>query len=114
MTGIEELRAIRRKGYRPEMVFVRDSDSQLAKQCAKDWHEEPNCISGQAYADIHLEASDNPQACDWRCLVGLLVLIDGTRGKTRLDRLADAILGAGASKVIVVSSDGIEVSNRGE
>jgi len=39
MTGIEELRAIRRKGYKPEIVFVRDSDSQLAKECAKDWHK---------------------------------------------------------------------------
>jgi len=110
MTGIEELRAIRRKGYKPEIVFVRDSDSKLAKECAKDWHEEPNCISGQAYAEIHLEASDVPQACDWRCLVGLLVIVDGTRGKSRLDRLASAILEVGPEKVIVVSNEGVEVS----
>jgi len=40
----------------------------------------------------------------------LLVIVDGTRGKSRLDRLASAILEVGPEKVIVVSNEGVEVS----
>lgn len=105
MTGDRPLRAMRRNGYKPDSVFVRDTDSALARQCAMEWHKEPNVISGRCYAEIQIDSSDIPEAIDWRCVVGLPVFLDGNRGVERLRRLFKAIRAQRPMQLVCIAGD---------
>lgn len=114
MTGDRPLRAMRRNRYKPDAIFIRDTDSTLAKQCAADWHIEPNAITGRYFAEIHLDATDTPEAMDWRFVIGLPVLLDGTRGVERLRRLFKAIRAQMPQQLVCIAGDKVGVFNRSE
>ena len=105
MTGNRPLLAMRRKGYKPDAVFVRDTDSALAKQCAAEWHAEPSAITGRYFAEIHLDAADVPEQIDWRCVIGLQVVLDGNRGVERLRRLFKAIRAQMPLQLVCIAGD---------
>lgn len=105
MTGDRPLLAMRRNGFKPDAVFIRDTDSALAREYAMGWHKELNAISGRCYAEILLESSDIPEAIDWRCVVGLPVLLDGNRGVERLRRLFNAIRAQRPLQLVCIAGD---------
>lgn len=112
MTGDRPLRAMRRNGYKPDAIFVHDADGALAKQCAAEWHNEPNAVSGRYLAEIHLDATDTPEAIDWRFVVGMPVFLDGNRGVERLRRLFRAIRAQMPQQLVCLAGDKVGIFER--
>lgn len=100
MTGHEPLQQMRRAGRRPACVWVMDDDTPLSREQAITWHQHPNPFAGRFFAHVLLSADDIPEAVDFRCLVGLPVLMDTHRGPARAKRLFAALVAAGAETVI--------------
>lgn len=83
MTGHQHILALRRRGYKPSVVWVVDDP-------------ENTCIDHDL--TVRIEAHDTPELLDLRFLVGTTAVVDGDDDK-RVDRLASAC-GAHAARVI--------------
>ena len=92
MRGHESLIAMRRKGHRPGMVFVWCGDDQL-----KEWADWPQASPHRA----HIEVADSDQLAglDWRCVVGMTVLVQGL-SKSRVMSVCHQCLENGAKRVL--------------
>lgn len=100
MTGHEPLQRMRRAGLRPTCVWVMDDDAPLSREQAMTWHQHPNPFAGKFFVHILLSPEDIPETMDFRCLVGLQVHTDSSRGPERAKRLFDALVAAGPEVVI--------------
>jgi len=111
MNGHEALRAMRHNHRTPRCVWITDGDDTRAK----DWHEEPNHVDQQRHAVITLAAGDIPEAMDLRCCVGLEVHVAGDRGESRARRIHNALVDAGAKRVItsIYAPQGVQLLTHG-
>lgn len=105
MTGQEALLKMRRAGRKPAFVFVVDGDSEYDRIRSGDWHVEPNPIAERHFAHLRVVATDVPEALDFRCVVGLRVMLMSERSEDRGRRLFNAIKGESPSFLIVDLGD---------
>jgi len=96
MTGDRELLTLRRKGFRPEGVWIVDGESRSAR----DWHLHPNSFTKTLQPEIEVAEQDIPEALDLRMCIGLVVHVRADRGRNRAQRLHNALIEARASRVI--------------
>lgn len=85
MKGAEAVRQMRRAGYAPRMVDI--STDPVKPHLI-------GCVGG--YATMQAE---RPNMADLRCVVGLMVTVDGTNAE-RVHAMRDACIAAGAKRVI--------------
>lgn len=105
MTGQDALLKMRRTRRRPVAVFVVDGDSEYDRTRAGDWQSEPNPFAQKAFGHIRVLANDLPEALDFRCLVGLHVVLQADRGDARAMRLFSAVKAAEPAFLIAVVGD---------
>ena len=84
----------------------------MCVQAVATWHQEPNPYTGRYHARLRLTTDDIPEALDLRCIVGLEVHMDCQRSPARARRLFDALVGAGARKVISVQGPEVWFHNK--
>lgn len=107
MTGHDALLTMRRAGRKPSMVFVVDGDSEFDRIRSSDWQREPNLFAEKHFAHLRVMATDIPEALDFRCVVGLRVLLMSERTEARGRRLFNAI--KGESPFFLIADIGDEV-----
>jgi len=105
MTGQDALLTMRRAGRKPAFVFVVDGDSEYDKTRSSDWQREPNPFAEKHFAHLRVMATDVPEALDFRCVVGLRVLLMSERSEARGIRLFNAIKGESPSFLIADMGD---------
>jgi hypothetical protein len=99
MRGHEALIEMRLGGVAPKAVFF-DADGGWPAWWFREWPKYT-----PEYAHLQLDPNDNLQRLDLRCVVGLLVHVLGSGERQK--RLRDAVIRAGASRVICVTEDGV-------
>jgi hypothetical protein len=103
MTGDKALKELRRLHRIPRCVWVMDSDDFYAKETALTWCDHRNVFDREFHAHIRVEAHDMPEALDLRCVVGLECHLAGDRSSSRTRRLFQALIEAGAAKVVALA-----------
>ena len=103
MRGHEALIAMRLRRRRPRIVFV--SAGRDASEQWRDWHAETPHM-----AKVEVEDDEPVSGLDLRFAVGMVAVVDGSN-PARVARIAEALAGAGAARVVsaVVADDGASV-----
>lgn len=96
MIGQQALLEMRRAQRSPRCVWITDGEDVRAR----DWHDEPNLVDQKQHAVLRVEPQDIPEALDFRCCIGLEVHIAGESGEHRARQLHQALVDAGARRVI--------------
>lgn len=107
MRGHEALIALRRDKKRPQGVWISHNRSP---DCLV-WHLSATTLP---YPEIEILPSENPAALDLRFVVGLTVHVNGCNDYEKAKRLHDALVAAGARRVISVVNDVLIDSKLGE
>lgn len=90
MRGHEQLIATRRGGLQPVSVQIALTDLPLPKWCS---------VNPGAHAWLHIGSGDTIERLDLRCLVGMLVVIDG-HDEQRVESVHSAAISHGARRVV--------------
>lgn len=107
MRGHEALITLRREKKRPQGVWI----SHRRSPDAMVWHLSATTLP---YPEIEILPSENPAALDLRFVVGLTVHVNGCNDYEKAKRLHDALVAAGARRVISVVDDVLIDSKLGE
>lgn len=91
MRGHEVLIGLRMRGFAPVQVFVSDGGDTL--KAWRDWHQ------WTTHPHVEIDPKDRPRRLDLRFAAGLIVHLDAANSQ-RLDELSDALISAGARRVI--------------
>lgn len=108
MNGHQALINLRRSGKSVPAVYV--TDGPVWASLDKHW---PDPIKGSNFAHIRIEPSDVPEALDLRCVVGMLVHIEGDSSESRMKRLHDAFVAAKPKAVATTSQNNFWIYHRG-
>lgn len=96
MKGHEQLIALRMAGKRPSFVSIDAGDRGNENRLWATWQQ-----LGLNSAHIVIEPGDRPGLLDLRCVVGLLVIVQGYEQHQRLiEQTHEACKKAGADRVI--------------
>lgn len=95
MRGHEQLIATRRAGLQPASVQIALTDLPLPKWCV---------VNPGAHAWLHIGTDDSIERLDLRCLVGLLVMVDG-HDEQRVESVHHAAMRHGARRVVSVVTE---------
>ena len=107
MRGHQALIALRRDKKRPQGVWI----SHRASPDCMVWHLHADTLP---YPEIEILPTESPEALDLRFVVGLIVHVNGCEDYNAGKRLHDALVKAGAQRVITVIGDVLIDSVSGE
>jgi hypothetical protein len=106
MKGADAVFAMRRAGKRPNGVWITQTESPYCLM----WQKYDDL---QAYPEIEILSNENPESLDLRFVVGLTAHVCGKDYFT-VEKLHNALLKAGAKRVITVVGEIIIDSETGE
>lgn len=98
MRGADYLLKLRRSGYRPEKGVVVNLSELPRMRAWNDGLEDTGCLA------IDVFVNEDLARCDWRCIIGLPVVIFG-RNVPRILQAYEAIKKAGADRIIALRFD---------
>ncbi len=101
MRGQAQLEALRRRGYAPEVVFI-DADAKPVRRVDAMFDS-----LADGAARLGLLPGESPKRVDLRCVVGLVVHVNGTDAD-RVQAMRDAAIAAGAVRVIAAATERTE------
>ena len=107
MRGHQALIDLRRDKKRPQGVWI----SHSASPDCMVWHLAADTLP---YPEIEILPTESPEALDLRFVVGLTVHVNGCGNYEKGKRLHDALVAAGAKRVISLIGDVLIDSERGE
>jgi hypothetical protein len=107
MRGHEALIALRREKKRPQGVWIVHGRSF---DCLA-WDKSVDTIP---YPEIEILPTESPESLDLRFVVGLTVHVSGSPNYHKAKRLHDALVSAGAARVITVAPEVLIDSQQGE
>jgi len=107
MRGHQALITLRREKKRPQGVWISHSPSP---DCLA-WHLTADTLP---YPEIEILPTESPATLDLRFVVGLTVHVSGCKDYKKGKKLHDALVAAGARRVISVIGEVLIDSEKGE
>ena len=107
MRGHQALIALRREKKRPQGVWI----AHTASPDCMVWHLSADTLP---YPEIEILPTESPETLDLRFVVGLVVHVSGCHDYKIGKRLHDALVAAGAKRVVTMIGDVLIDSESGE